>query len=172
MTRPDPQRPLVYEAEAVLARLIDRRAEFPVVDAFGSRVALPDDRKFGDLDSVQRYVDAVLALDWIRRLAPVRAQAPVRVRARAGATKAEYDAGAATIAVPPHQVGGRWAMRELVVLHELAHHLTPEAEHGPAFVAMLLDLVEELVGAEAGFLLRAALLDAGVTITASVPARH
>jgi putative metallohydrolase (TIGR04338 family) len=162
VTRADPQRVLVYEAEAVLAGLIDRRARFPTVDAFGSRVAVPDDRKFGDIESVQRYVDAVLALDWVRRLAPGRAGVPVRVRARAGATRAEYDSVARTIAVPPHQVGGRWAMRELVVLHELAHHLTPGAEHGPAFVAILLELVAELVGTEAGFLLRSALLDAGV----------
>jgi len=164
VSRPDPQRALVYEAEASLARLIDQRAEFPIVDAFGSRVAIPDDRKFGDIDSIQRYVDAVLALGWVRRAAPAQAALPVRVRARAGATKAEYDAISRTIAVPTHRVGGRWAMRELVVLHELAHHLAPAGDHGAAFVAMLLELVSELVGAEAGFLLRAALLDLGVPI--------
>jgi putative metallohydrolase (TIGR04338 family) len=58
-------------------------------------------------------------------------------------------------------------MRELVVLHELAHHLTPGEEHGPAFVAMLIELVDGLLGSEAGFLLRSALLDAGVTVVAS-----
>ena len=165
MTRPDAQRALVYEAEAVLAQLIDRRPDFPVFDAFGSQVVIPDDRKFGDIDSVQRYVDAVLALGWLRRRYAERARMPVRVRARAGATKAEYDLVTRTIAVPPHQVGGRWAMRELVVLHELAHHLTPSTDHGPAFVTALLDLVEQIVGPEAGFLLRSALLDAGVLIT-------
>jgi putative metallohydrolase (TIGR04338 family) len=164
VSRPDPQRALVYEAEGSLARLIDRRAEFPIVDAFGSRVAVPDDRKFGDIDSIQRYVDAVLALGWVRHAAPAQAAMSVRVRARAGATKAEYDAVSRTIAVPTHRVGGRWAMRELVVLHELAHHLAPGGGHGPTFVTTLLELVSELVGTEAGFLLRAALLDAGVPI--------
>ncbi len=154
----DPQRPFVYEAEQALAAMIDRRLDFPVVSAFGSRVVLPDDRKFGDLDSVQRYVDAVLALDW------VNGASPVRVRARAGATKAEYEFATATIAVPPHRVGGRWAMRELVIVHELAHHLTQAADHGPAFVAQLLELVGELVGPEAGFLLRAGLLAAGADV--------
>lgn len=164
MTAADPQRARVYEAEGVLARMIDRRDDFPVAAAFGSRVAVPDDRKFGDIDSVQRYVDAVLALAWVRRRTPDRAALPVRVRARAGATKAEYEFATHTIAVPPHRVGGRWAMRELVVLHELAHHLAPEPGHGAAFVGTFVELVEELVGAEAGFLLRAALQDAGVAL--------
>lgn len=162
MTVRDDQRTRLYEAEGVLARMIDRRVDFPVAEAFGSRVTVPDDRKFGDIDSVQRYVDAVLALDWVRRAAPGRAALPVRVRARAGATKAEYEFATHTIAVPPHRVGGRWAMRELVVLHELTHHLAPDAGHGPEFAAQLLDLVEELVGVEAAFLLRSSLIDSGV----------
>jgi putative metallohydrolase (TIGR04338 family) len=161
----DDQRSRVYEAEEVLARMIDRRDDFPVADAFGSRVVVPDDRKFGDVEAVQRYVDAVLALDWVRRAAPQRAALPAWVRARAGATKAEYEFATHTIAVPPHRVGGRWAMRELVILHEIAHHLTPDAAHGAAFVAQFLQLVEELIGAEAGFLLRASLQDVGVHLT-------
>jgi putative metallohydrolase (TIGR04338 family) len=167
VTRTDRQRARVYEAESVLARLVDRRTDFPVVEAYGSRVVVPDDRKFGDIDSVQRYVDAVLALDWVRSAAPARAGIPVQVRARAGATKAVYDGLTATIAVPTHRVGGGWAMRELVVLHEVAHHLSADADHGPEFVTLLLRLVEELVGAEAGFLLRSALLDAGASTVAS-----
>jgi putative metallohydrolase (TIGR04338 family) len=163
VTRGDPQRARVYEAESVVAGLIDRRADYPFVDTHGSRVVVPDDRKFGDIDSVQRYADAVLALDWVRTAAPERAAMPVRVRARAGATRAVYEPASNTIAVPTHRVGGGWAMRELVVLHEHAHPLTRGDDHGPAVVAMLLTLVEEIVGTEAGFLLRSALLDAGAT---------
>ena len=70
MTATDRQRGRVYEAEGLLARMIDRRTDFPVVAAYGSGVVVPDDRKFGDIASVQRYVDAVLALDWVRRAAP------------------------------------------------------------------------------------------------------
>lgn len=160
MTARDGQRARVYEAEGIVARMFDRRHDFPVVDAFGSRVVVPDDRKFGDIASIQRYVDAVLALDWVRQPAP----GPVTVRARAGAAKAEYEFATRSIAVPPHRVGGQWAMRELVVLHELAHHLAGEPDHGPAFVAQLLELVDGIVGAEAAFLLRAGLLDAGVGV--------
>lgn len=166
MTGPDRQRGRVYEAESVMHRLIDRRTDFPVVEAYGSRVVVPDDRKFGDIDAVQRYADAVLALGWVRRAAPARAALRVRVRARAGATKAEYEVLTRTIAVPTHRIGGGWAMRELVVLHELAHHLTRGTDHGPEFVAMLLNLVAELVGTEAEFLLRSALLDAGASAAA------
>jgi putative metallohydrolase (TIGR04338 family) len=161
----DTQRARLYEAEGVLARMIDRRTDYPMAQVFGSRVTVPDDRKFGDIDSVQRYVDAVLALGWVRRAAPDRAALPVRVRPRSGATKAEYEFATHTIAVPPHRVGGRWAMRELVVLHELAHHLAPDAGHGPAFAAQLLDLIEELVGTEAGFLLRSSFLDVGIQVS-------
>lgn len=166
MTARDPQRRLLYDAETALARLIDRRHDFPVAQAFGSRVVVPDDRKFGDIDSVQRYVDAVLALDWVRRAVPARAALPVRVRARAGAREATYEFATHTIAVPPHRVGGRWAMRELVVVHEITHHLMtdPEAGHGPAFAARLLELVQEIIGPEAGFLLRSTFLDSGVQI--------
>jgi putative metallohydrolase (TIGR04338 family) len=162
----DRHRQRVYDAEATLTRMIDRRHDFPVAHAFGSRVVVPEDRKFGDLDSVQRYVDAVLALEWVRRAAPDRAALPVTVRARAGATMAEYEFATHTIAVPPHRVGGRWAMRELVVLHELAHHLVGDRDvpHGPAFLARLLEFVEELVGFEAGFLLRSTFLDSGVPV--------
>lgn len=168
MTGPDPQRSRVYEAEQVLARLVDRRLDFPVADAFGSRVAVPDDRKFGDVAAVQRYAEAVLRLDWVAGRWP-RAQRPLAVRARAGAARAHYEFDTATMAVPPHSVGGRWAMRELVILHELAHHLVGpddggEGAHGAAFTGCLLELVAELVGAEAGFLLRAGLLAAGAAV--------
>ncbi len=164
MTRADPQRARVYEAEGVLSRMIDRRGEFPIALAFGSRVVVPDDRKFGDIESVRRYVDAVLGLRWVRGAAPERARLPVRVRARAGATRAEYELATSTIAVPPHRVGGRWAMRELVVLHEIGHHLVPDGHHGPAFVSCYLQLVEGVVGSEAGFLLRSTMLESGVEL--------
>jgi putative metallohydrolase (TIGR04338 family) len=160
----DPQRERVYEAERALAGMIDRRDRFPLAEAFGSRLAVPDDRKFGDVAGVQRYVDAVLALEWVRRRAPEAAARPVRVRARRSAAHAHYEPATATMAVPTHRVGGGWAMRELVVLHELAHHLVDGEAHGAAFVAMLLELVEGLIGVEAGFLLRASLQDAGVSV--------
>ena len=75
---------------------------------------------------MQRYVDDVLALPTVRRQWPE--VAPLRVRARRAATAAHYENrdGAGVIAVP--DVGtADWAMRELVVLHEIAHHLCDAA---------------------------------------------
>ncbi len=164
----DAQRGRVYAAEGQLARMIDVRVDYPTIQLFGSEVVVPDDRKFGDLDSVQRYVDAVLGLNWVQARWPEAAARPVSVRARRGAQKAHYEPGTATIALPPFELGGRWGLRELVVLHELAHHVTmgSGAVHGPEFVSALLVLVDELVGPEAEFLLRTTYLENGVTITA------
>jgi putative metallohydrolase (TIGR04338 family) len=167
----DTARSAVYAGENLVARLLDRAAEFPVVEIAGSRVTLPPERHFGDLAGVQRYVDAVLALDWVRRW-PAAAQ-PVTVRERRGASRAHYEAApsgarsTATIAVPVRGSDARWALRELVVLHELAHHLTGaalEIGHGPAFTALMLELAGGIMGEEIAFLLRVAWSDLGVVV--------
>lgn len=162
----DGQRSRVYAAEAQVARIIDARLEYPRISLFGSDVVVPDDRKFGDLDSVQRYVAAVRELNWVQTRWPEAADQPVFVRARAGATKAHYEPATSTIALPPFHQGGGWALRELVVLHELAHHFTDGSlpMHGSDFVANLLVLVAELLGPEAEFLLRTTYLENGVTV--------
>jgi len=41
---------------------------------------------------------------------------------------------------------GGGSLRESVVLHEIAHVVSPGAGHGPAFVAGLLTLVRERLG--------------------------
>lgn len=165
MTSVDVQRSRVYDAEALVRRIFDRSADFPIVDVAGSRVTLPVERKFASLDSVQTYVDAVLALNWVRQKWP-RATRPIRVRERAGQNQAHYEWAGAVIAVPLHQGGQGWALRELVLLHEIAHHLAGDDDpaHGPDFTARMLELVGEIVGVEAGFLLRVTLLDSGVRI--------
>ena len=162
----DRQRSKVYEAEALMRRIFDRSVDFPIVDVAGSHVTLPPERKFASLESVQTYVDAVLALRWIRARWP-RASAPVFLRGRAGQSKAHYERFPGVIAVPLHDGGSAWALRELVVLHELAHHLAPtvdEAPHGPEFTERMVELVSGIVGDEAGFLLRVTLLDLGVAV--------
>lgn len=159
----DSQRSRVYAAEDQVARIVDARRDYPTISLFGSVVTVPEDRKFGDVASVQRYVDAVLALNWVRSRWP-HASTAVSVRARRGAAKATYDRASGTISLPPFETAGRWSLRELVVLHELAHHFTSAdtAPHGPEFVANLLVLVEELIGPEAEFLLRTTYAENGV----------
>jgi len=85
------------------------------------------------------------------------AAAPLAVRTRRGVTAAHYENrdGNGTIAVPD-RAGADWAMRELVVLHEVAHHLcdSGSAAHGPEFVATYCDLTSLVMGAEVGHVLR------------------
>src|SRR5664279_2979185 len=177
-TARDAQRSGVYDAEHLVHRLFDRSAEYPMIEVGGSRLTLPAERRFASIDSVQSYVDRVLALGWVRA-SWARAAVPVVVRGRAGDAQAHYERAGAVMAVPAHR-GNRgnrgsrgsrgnrgnapWAMRELVVLHELSHHLAdePEVAHGPEFVGRMLTVVDGIVGPEAALLLRVTLLDNGV----------
>lgn len=145
--------------------MFDRSADYPVVEIAGSRLTLPAERRFGDLTAVQAYVDRVLALNWVREGWP-RAAVPVRIRERAGSTRAHYERAGAIMAVPTHRSGSGWALRELVIVHELAHHLggDVEAAHGGQFVDRLLALVDGVIGPEAALVLRITMLDLGVRV--------
>ncbi|AHH22265.1 hypothetical protein NONO_c75100 [Nocardia nova SH22a] len=169
MTLRDSQRARVYDAEGLVRRIFDRAEEFGTrtIELHGSTLTLPIERKFASVESVQSYAERVLALNWIRRQWN-RAAEPLTVRARAGVTAAHYEAGRAMLAVPLHTGGTAWALRELVILHELAHHLEPpdadHAPHGPEFCARYLELVDGIIGPEAALLLRSTLYDCGARI--------
>lgn len=159
----DSQRSRVYNAEDELTLVLARGG---TIEHFGSTFNVPDERKFGDVNSIQPYVDKVLAFGPVAALPG--ASRPVQVRERRGATKAHYEYASATIAIPPYQLGTRaqqgWALRETVVLHELAHHLAGPVGHGPEFTAMLVYLVEHVIAPEAAHLLRVALWERGAKI--------
>ncbi|WP_194816487.1 TIGR04338 family metallohydrolase [Nocardia sp. XZ_19_385] len=163
----DSQRAKVYDAEQLVRGVFDRADEYGsrTVDLYGSQITLPIERRFASVSSVQAYADKVLALNWVRAQWD-RASVPVRVRSRAGATAAHYEAADAVLAVPLHTGGTAWALRELVVLHEIAHHLGPvsEAAHGPEFCSRYLELVDGIIGPEAALLLRATLLNCGARL--------
>jgi len=145
VSRRDSQRSKVYAAEE-FARTVFARggtAEF-----FGAALTLPPEARFGSVQDVQRYVDRVLELPSVQA-------APLTVRPRRGATAAHYESrdGAGVIAVP--DTATRWALRELVVLHEIAHHLCPcDPPHGPEFATTMADLAATVMGPEAGYVLR------------------
>ncbi|OBI17108.1 hypothetical protein A5712_24705 [Mycobacterium sp. E2327] len=160
----DSQRAKVYAAEDFVRTLFDRAAEhgLPSVEFFGTQLTLPPEGKFGSVASVQRYVDEVLALPSVRRRWP--GVSPLRVRPRRAATAAHYENhdGAGTIAVPDRDTAD-WALRELVVLHEVAHHLCrAEPAHGPEFVATICELAELVMGPELGHVLRVVYAKEGV----------
>lgn len=161
----DQQRAKVYAAEDLVHRMFDRSAAYPVVEIAGSRLTLPPERRFGDIGAVQAYVDRVLALNWVRA-GWVRSQLPVRVRERAGTARAHYERAGACMAVPTYRSGCGWALREFVILHELAHHLADDGEtpHGGPFVDRLLALVDGVVGPEAALVMRITMLDTGVRV--------
>ncbi|KWX63263.1 TIGR04338 family metallohydrolase [Mycobacterium sp. NAZ190054] len=162
MTR-DVQRAKVYAAEQFVRTMFDRAAQRanPVVDFFGTQLTLPPEARFGSAEAVQSYVDDVLAHPAVRDRWP--AAAPLRVRPRKGTSAAHYERtdGGATIAVPEGRSG--WALRELVALHEIAHHLCDaEPPHGPAFVATFCDLAAAVMGPEVAHVLRVVYAREGV----------
>ncbi|WP_330233633.1 TIGR04338 family metallohydrolase [Nocardia sp. NBC_00508] len=169
MTVRDNQRAKVYDAEQLVRGAFDRADEYGVrtVELYGSHLTLPIERRFASVESVQRYADKVLALNWVRARWE-RAAVVVRVRARAGVTAAHYEAVEAVLAVPLHAGGSAWALRELVILHELAHHLDAApasvAAHGPEFCDRYVELVDGVVGPEAALLLRTTMLGCGVRL--------
>ncbi len=167
----DNQRAKVYAAEEFVRTLFDRAAEHGnrVVDFFGTQLTLPPEGRFGSVAAVQRYVDEVLvhaAQRW-------PGTAPLSVRARRGLTAAHYESDdaderstpasrdTAVMAVPDART--TWALRELVVLHEVAHHLsTAQPPHGPEFVATFCELAEMVMGPEVGHVLRVVYAKEGV----------
>jgi putative metallohydrolase (TIGR04338 family) len=157
VTPRDTQRAKVYAAEEFVRTLFDRAAEHGnrVVDFFGTQLTMPPEGRFASADSVQRYVDEVLAHPAVGALT---------VRARRGATAAHYersDDDGAAIAVPER--GSTWALRELVVLHEIAHHLCDaEPPHGQEFVATFCELTEAVMGPEVAHVLRVVYAKEGV----------
>jgi len=160
----DWQRSKVYAAEEFVRTLFDRAAEHgsASVEFFGAQLTLPPEARFASVPAVQRYVDEVLALPTVRRQWPN--VSPLKVRARRAATAAHYenrdDAG--IIAVPDRATAG-WAMRELVVLHEIAHHLCQaQPPHGSQYVATLSTLAELVIGPELGHVLRVVYAKEGV----------
>lgn len=160
----DSQRARVYAAEQFVRTLFDRAAEHGsrAVDFFGAQLTLPPEGRFGSVSAVQRYVDQVLAMPAVRQRWP--GVPPLRVRPRRAATAAhyEYRDGAGVIAVPDRDTA-EWALRELVVLHEVAHHLClAEPPHGPEFVATFCEVAQLVMGPELGHVLRVVYAKEGV----------
>ncbi len=154
----------VYSAEHQWSAVLDRGG---VVNFHGSHIYVPLQKRFADISSVQRYVDAVLALDTIREAFPN--SGPVHVRERRGQSKAHYEPSTATVAIP---LADRDFGRESTVLHELAHHLsvskgltaTPSGTrwHGAEFRETMLFMVSAVLGEAAALLLRAGYHASGV----------
>jgi putative metallohydrolase (TIGR04338 family) len=157
----DHMRSSVYQAEDQFSAVCNRGG---LVDFFGSSIDVPIQRRFGDIDSVKRYVKFVIGLmedSYPQLTIP-------RVRIRKGSTRAHYEFSTKTIAIP---VSDQWALRETVVLHEIAHHVAwfkfggSVKPHGGEFTACMLELVDRTLGEGAALLLRAGYQELGVPVT-------
>lgn len=152
----DGQRGRVYAAEDVWRAQLDAaRAGARELAVAGSRVVLPLEVHFGDLDAVRA---------WLSRLEAEGGwpAAPLSVRARRGVARAHYEPPA-RIALPGPE--RPWALREAVVLHEVAHHLAgPPLDHGPHFAAAMLRVVGVALGPEAVLALQVRYAAADVSV--------
>ncbi len=162
MTARDTGRSRLYEAERLVHRMFDRAGSARTVQIAGTELTLPIEALFSSVESVRSYVERVLAMNSVRQRFP-RASEPVTVRASGGHRAAEYRRDIGEIAIPDSREG-RWALRELVILHEMAHHLDDGtgSAHGRGFVVTLTDLVGAVLGPEAAFVYRVVLTDSGV----------
>lgn len=152
----------VYNAEFALRDMFSNCTLSRTVKVHGMTLTLPDERKFGALATVQAYADAVI--DMVSDRYPARAATVVEGR-KSLRRKAYWQSG--TIVLPQREVT-TWAWREIVVLHELAHHLTPAHEHDEKFCAAYVYLLSEVMGPEAGWLMTVLLADNGVQIKEAI----
>jgi putative metallohydrolase (TIGR04338 family) len=121
-------------------------------------------RNFKDIKDAQRYVERILGSSWYAKMFPV-GRKHVTVQYKRGSAFATGGFGGIRL---PKQ-GWHWAGKDLIVLHELAHVLTPlcgeglckgdcgwhnepwphtkvPAAHGPEFTRIFLDLVRRWMG--------------------------
>lgn len=152
----DAQRARVYRAEdAWAARLDAARQGAALATVGGSSLVLPAERRFGTLETAEAYCARVLALPEVAAVAG--ALAPPALRVRRGVRAAHWEPPG-TIAVPVPAHGEPWALRECVLLHELAHHVGAlsglAAGHRPPFPALVLLLAGAALGPEAALALR------------------
>jgi len=116
----------------------------------GVELQLEPEARFGDLEGIRRYVERVQAMPAVLEAFPAHLHRPVRVRERQTGHAAHYKLN--VIAVNTR--GDGWAMRELVILHELAHHYADTPGHGPKFIAAEVELFKLVMGPQVSLALR------------------
>lgn len=164
----DAQRARVYRAEDAWAARLDAARQGAVLATVGgSRLLLPAERRMGSLQAAGRYCARVLALEPVVRLAGQLP--PPQLRPRRGLRSAHWEPpGVVALPVPAH--GEPWALRESVVLHELAHHVGEltgrTCRHAAPFPAVLTLLVGAALGPEAALALTVSYGEHGVQVGA------
>lgn len=142
----DPQRSAVYVAEDRVAAWLDTLGPDRATVTVDGRTFRPEvEPRFTDPEAVGRFAEQVLAhLRDTGKEYGARESLPLQVRPRRGNRAATYTLADHTIAVPPFERGGRWALRGLVVLHEIAHHLHGRPGHDASWRSTFLRLLEDI----------------------------
>ncbi len=115
----DVQRQHLYDAERVIPAWADPAMKLPTVP------------------EMQSFIDGVLAGRWLRSRWGL-----VHIEVRAGQGHRRAVSYGPVLHMP------KWSRSRLVLLHELAHSLTPHhfASHGPQFAGVFIALVERSMG--------------------------
>jgi putative metallohydrolase (TIGR04338 family) len=105
-------------------------------------------KEFKNLREVRAYVGDLIASDWWADRWPYIEAIPVS-RTRSGRFSGYVVEGSGEIRLRTGRqvkLPSLGSLTERVVLHEVAHVVTPGAGHGPAFVDALLALVRDRLG--------------------------
>ena len=96
-------------------------------------------RRLPTVERMQAWVDGLVATEW---LVARWGERSIEVRPGHGHRRATADAANGVLQMP------KWARSELVMLHEVAHCLTPAtvAHHGPEYAGVLLALARRAIG--------------------------
>lgn len=145
----------VYNAEDQLDFFIEHGG---LVEVYGSTIYVePCERKFAREEDAQAYVN--LVFDWLEMGDPPRVKVDRRMT-----KSARYIRSNNTIRVGDHVPGGfSWGLREVVLLHEMAHAITPGG-HDTTFCNALVHLVSRCMSPEIGLLLTKLYRENGVQI--------
>lgn len=153
----------IYEAEYVLQKTFDRYWEGTEIIIHGVPVVLPRERKFVHVSEVQQYVQDFLRDPGVIKKYGLLPQ--VKVRDRKGERAAHYDTVRNEIAIPCQAA---WACRELVVLHELAHHVQYQRSiikkivHNQEFMDIYVELLAIRMNEHARFVAQMCFIDAQI----------
>lgn len=146
----DSQRSKLYRAEEILGTI---KPSYP--DGFVlSQAKGGTNNRWPSIEEAQTYVDSLVRARWFQsRWGQV--VITVGKKTNGAATGTRHSRWSGTIQLPP------WGRSEQVILHEVAHVLTPpgHAWHGPQYAAIMLTLVEHRIGKEAAKALRQSFVD-------------
>lgn len=153
----------IYQVEFALRDILDVCSEGDGTYTIqGMKLTMPIEYKFGSLDTIKTYANAVVD-DYNRRHGTDHGYAEVVEGSKSLHRRAYYRHGMARITIPQRDRGS-WAWRQVVILHEIAHHLAFIPGHGVEFAEIMEDLLRECVGPEAGLVYRILLDQEGIQL--------